>query len=576
MKQPFQKLFHPFCAADYLVLAAISLLMAIFFIYPLFLSVQAAFLYEGRVSGYWLYRALTNPFIIRHLVNSSQISFWTLIGTIGIGLPLSLLLARREFVGKSLWFGLLMLPLILPPFVGALSVRRLLGRFGLLTILLDHLGLIDISTQLPPDWSGGGMIAVVLMQILHLFPIMTLTLLSTLSAIDPAYVQAGSVFGADRLARLRYILLPLLKPGLLAGGTLVFVWSFTDIGTPLVVGYQETAAALIFKELARAEMSGRTFGVVLVVLFICLMGYALGKQMTGAVQMNVSAKTPSQPVIKKLHLVWTMTVWSCFLALLIIALLPHIGVIIMAFADRWVGTLLPERWTVAHFRFILTQPETRQSILNSLKYASAATVSCVLLGLVASWLTVRKKPMGWQLLDLMLTAPIAVPGIILASGYLVMTRPESIWSKIGPFANPFGILVIAYAVRRLPYALRTLSAGLEQTPIQLEWAARSMGCRPAAVFFRITMPLILPQIVAASIMIFAFSMLEVSDSLMLAQLRQHYPLTKEIYSQALSANPDAPYIASALGVLGMALLGSSMILSGALMRKKLGQLFSAS
>jgi iron(III) transport system permease protein len=255
--------------------------------------------------------------------------------------------------------------------------------------------------------------------------------------------------------------------------------------------------------------------------------------------------------------------------------LPHIGVVLTAFSDTWIRTILPDHFTLRHIQFVLTQPETCSCIMNSLRYAGTATILDMIIGTLAAWIIVRKQPWGAKALDMLLMMPLAVPGIILAAGFIAMTVTGSALERIGPLGNPFWIIIIAYTVRRIPFIVRGVSAGLEQIPETLEQAACNLGATPTKAVLKITCPLIMANIIASSVLTFSFAMLEVSDSLMLAQLRKHYPITKEIYSQALSANTDALNIAAALGVIGMILLGGSLAAAGLLLGKKLGAIFRA-
>jgi iron(III) transport system permease protein len=135
---------------------------------------------------------------------------------------------------------------------------------------------------------------------------------------------------------------------------------------------------------------------------------------------------------------------------------------------------------------------------------------------------------------------------------------------------------MAYAVRRVPFVVRSASAGLEQVPLALEEAARNLGSSRAGAFRRITLPLITANLVAAGVLTFAFAMLEVSDSLILAQTQNYYPITRQLYELATSTgSPETGYQAAALGVYGMALLGGSMALAGAVLGRRLGAIFRA-
>jgi len=265
-----------------------------------------------------------------------------------------------------------------------------------------------------------------------------------------------------------------------------------------------------------------------------------------------------------------------FGGVIFLSVLPHIGVLFLSLADRWVNTILPNAYTLRHLIFVVTNPDTMGSIINSLKYATLSTGMDILLGSLAAWLIIRSKIYGKTLLDGLCMLPLAVPGMILAAGYVAMTAPGTFLEDIGPTRNPFIILVIAYAVRRLPFVVRGVSAGLQQVPESMEEAARNLGASSLKTGMRITLPLVAANIIAAGVLTFAFAMLEVSDSLILAQTAEYYPITKQIYRLATSTgSPDAINQAAAMGGYGMVLLGATMGIASLLLGKRLGMIFRA-
>ena len=137
---------------------------------------------------------------------------------------------------------------------------------------------------------------------------------------------------------------------------------------------------------------------------------------------------------------------------------------------------------------------------------------------------------------------------------------------------PVVLLVLAYAARRVPYVVRSAVAGLQQTPRDLELAGANLGASRLTVLSRITLPLILANVLAGALLAFAFAMLEVSDSLILAQRIQYFPITKAIYELAQRLG-DGVYIASALGVWAMVLLTLTILSANALLGRKMGAVF---
>jgi iron(III) transport system permease protein len=176
------------------------------------------------------------------------------------------------------------------------------------------------------------------------------------------------------------------------------------------------------------------------------------------------------------------------------------------------------------------------------------------------------------MLDVMAMLPLAVPGLVLAFGYVSMAQPGRLFAFLNPVENPTVLLIVAYSVRRLPYVVRSAVAGFEQTGETLDEAAQSLGCTPFRALRRITLPLIAANLIAGALLAFAFAMLEVSDSLVLAAKQAYYPITKAIL-ELFQLLGEGRYLASALGTWAMVFLGIAIIGLSIALGRKLGALF---
>jgi iron(III) transport system permease protein len=559
-----------------LLAASIVLVMTLFLLVPIMEAVGSGFYSDGALSSYWFVRVVTNPILMSELGNTLVLAVITTFVCLVISLPLAVVRTRYQFRGSGVLSVLLLVPLILPPFVGAIAMKRFLGQFGVFNLILEEIGAIDMTQSLPPDWLGSGFVGVVILQSLHLFPILYLNISAALANVDPAYAQAARNLGASRLRTLFEVTFPLIMPGLFAGGTIVFIWSFTDIGTPVIIGYEHLTPVTIFKELANAEVSPRTFSLVFIMLSASVTFYLIGKFFLGRGIATGSTMDSVTTETTELGILGTCLVWLLFGSVILLAVLPHVGVLLLGISDYWVNTILPESYTMRHLVFVITSPDTMGSIVNSLKYAGVSTVLDVILGSIAAWLIVRSRIYGRAALDGLCMLPLAVPGLILAAGYVAITAPGTPLEAIGPTRNPFVILVVAYAIRRLPFVLRGVSAGLQQVPESMEEAARNLGASTIVTGLRVTLPLITANVIAAAILTFAFQMLEVSDSLILAQTTDYYPITKQIYRLATSTgSAEAVNEAAAMGVYGILLLGVTMGVASLLLGKRLGMVFRA-
>jgi iron(III) transport system permease protein len=579
---------------QYGLLSVLFALLGMFLIYPIFLTVVGAFAKDPvagvGVRDVWLAvtgRAAESGVTLRNiemvfldpslrtaLLNSVKIATGTTLLAICIGLPLAVLGASYRFPGKGVFNSLILVPMILPPFVGAIGVRAILGRQGALN------ALFGIESDVLGD---AKILGVMLVQALSLYPIIYLNATAALANLDPALDEAAENLGAGWWRRFFGITLPLVRPGLFAGATIVFIWSFTELGTPLMFDYYQVAPVQIFYGLKEVENSAEPYALTIVLLTMAIGMYVLGRSVFGgrAYAMYSKASRASAEA--------TLTGWrgwaaaGAFAFVTALAIAPHLGVVVTSFTapGQWYRSVLPEALTLSHYQQALGASESFNSILNSLKLSLAAMGVNIVLGIVIGYIIVRTKIKGRGVLDALCMLPLAVPGLVMAFGYVAMSlrTPFGKDGILGEFAsvlganpNPVPLLIAAYAVRRLPYIVRSTVAGLEQTSGEMEEAAVNLGASRVTAVRRVIVPLIMANLIAGGLLVFSFSMLEVSDSLILAQQAKDYPVTKAIYMFTERLG-DGPYIAAAMGVWGMVLLATTLVAASSLLGKKLGAIF---
>ena len=549
-----------------------AIFFALFFVYPIWHTVKEAFVTtDGGITFAYVIEIFQNPVYVEGLVNSFYMGLFTTVLSLIIALPLALLANTWNFKGKEILNSLILVPLILPPFVGALGIKQLLGQAGALNSFLIDLGMMDAAA--PYDWLGEGRLpGVVLMNALHLYPIAYLNISAALANVDPAMEEAAENLGCHGIRRLFRITFPLIMPGMFAGATIIFIWSFTELGVPLIFDFTRVTSVQIFDGIK--DLSGNPFpyALVVVLLVLTVMFYLLGKWLFGQEASASSGRASTGRSLRDASPVMNAVCIGAFSLVTGLAVLPHLGVILLSVSNQWYGTILPSDLTLQHFEDALGHPLTLNSIGNSLKYASLATLINVILGIAIAYVVVRTKLPGRQFLDAMAMLPLAVPGLVLAFGYLAMTREGQTFDFLILGENPILILVIAYAVRRLPYVVRAAAAGFQQTTVTLEEAAQNLGCPPLKALRKVTLPLIAANLIAGGLLAFSFAMLEVSDSLILAEQQQHFPITNAIYA-LVSSLGTGPHIASALGVWAMAFLAITITGAGLILGKKLGALF---
>lgn len=557
---------------------ATALILGALFLAPLVMVIRGGFVAGGAFTLRYVTGVFQNPVYAEGLLNSLLIALGTTTLVTLLAVPLAWLSNRYDFPGKPALGALLLVPMILPPFVGAIGFQQIFGPYGGFNALLG-LGAVD--------WLGQARYAgVVALQALALYPIMYLNAAAALANVDPAMEEAAENLGCSGFRKFRRITLPLIMPGLFAGGTIVFIWSFTELGTPLIMNYTRCAPVQVFDALKEIGTNPFPYALVFVMLVASVLLYALSRCLFGREAYAMQSKAATVSSARRVGGARGLLIALPFAALAFVALTPHLGVIATSFArpGSWYQSVAPLALTMEHYTEALGHGMTVSSIRNSLLYASLAVLLDIALGIAIAYVVVRSRIPWRGALDALAMLPLAVPGLVMAFGYLAISaywsnqewvKESRVWQVLLDVrTNPTLFLVIAYGVRRLPYMVRSAVAGLQQTSETLEEASKNLGAGTWTTLRRITLPLIAANLVAGAMLAFAFSMLEVSDSLMLAQQQDFFPITKTIY-ELFQFIGTGQYIASALGVWAMAFLAVTLIGASLLLGRKMGALFRA-
>ncbi len=552
--------------------AVTGVVFVAFFLWPILQILKGGFIdADGHLTFATLRALLADPTYTAALARSFALACAATTLAIAIALPLAVLADRYVFPGKTLLGALVLVPMILPPFVGAIGIKQIFGQYGAFNALLIALHLRPAGWAY--DWFAVNRFwGVALVQALSLYPIVYLNATAALANLDPALDEAAQNLGCTGWRRFRKITLPLIRPGLFAGGTIVFIWAFTELGTPLIFDYPQVTSVQIYYGLKDIGGNPFPYALVAIMLVTSIALYAVGKGLFGRTGYAMMAKATSSAGPRRLPAARAWLCTAAFAAVTFVAILPHFGVVLVACGSDWYASVLPHGATLDNFRLALGHELTVPAIANSLKFASISTVIDIVLGIAIAYVIVRTKLAGREVLDFLAMLPLAVPGLVLAFGYLAMSQDGRFFSFINPVRDPTIMLIIAYSMRRLPYVVRAAAAGFQQTSETLEEAAQNLGCPPLKSVVRITLPLIAANLIAGGMLAFAFAMLEVSDSLILAQKSAFYPITKAIM-ELFALLGDGKYIASALGVWAMVFLGLIIAGLSVVLGKKLGAIF---
>ena len=551
-------------------LVVLALFFGLFLVYPVSLLLKGAFFDGGRFTFKYFGLLLSSPLQRESLFNSFAIATLTTVLATFLVMPLASVLTRFNFRGRAALNALLLVPMIMPPFVGAIGLKQLFARFGSVNLLLMDWGIIPPNA--PIDWLGhGGFWGIVALQVFNLYPILLLNVSAAMANVDPSLREAAQNLGAGYWRLFRTITLPLISPGYFAGAIIVFIWAFTDLGTPLIFGFSRTVPVQIFDAVNEINTNPMGYALVVFLLVLTVLLFATSKHLLARKRYEMLGRGHTAGAEHRATVSQAVGIWMAGLAVFAIAVLPHAAVIAHSFAERWIFSIAPNEWTAANYGELLSNNLTLLSIRNSLFYSSCSALLDLVLGVLIAWVITRRRVPFAGVLDILAMLPLALPGLVIAFGYIAAFDWDADW--INPRKNPTLLLIISYSVRRLPYIVRSAYAGFQQTSVTLEEASVNMGASPFRTLRKITLPLVMANLIAGTILTFAFAMLEVSDGLILAMKERYFPITKAIYQLLGRIDPNSASIACALGVLGMIILTLSLFVAARILGQKMGQLF---
>ena len=475
-----------------------------------------------------------------------------------ISIPLAYFTTRFNFGGAVLIQTLGIVPLIMPPFVGAVAMLLLFGENGSVNLLID-------------EWFGftipfmEGLNGVILVEAIHYFPFILINLSAALLNIDSAMEESAQNLGASGTRLFRRIVFPLAMPGYVAGASLVFLKVFDDLGTPLLLNINNMLAPQAYLRISSIGISdpmGYVISVILVVfsLFSLWVSFlALKNKDYATVQKGGGGlmKRDLRPWEK-------IGCYAVIILILLMVLSPHIGLALLSFGTVWSYSVLPDAYTFAHYGNVFRT--ATQYISNTLLYAGLAALIDVILGTAIAYIVWRTGLIGRKWLDYIAMGAVAVPGVVLGIGYLRTFVEFNVPIIDKPLSSWWVIIVIALVIRRLPYALRACMAGLQQVSIMLEEAAENLGATKTRTVRRIVVPLMSGGIMAGFIISFATASVELSATIMLVSAESDAPLAYGIYEFMQSAAGRGP--GAALGIVAVLIVGIATYISHRVIKRR--------
>ncbi len=526
---------------------AVLILLLAFLVIPVAKVVYVAFV-DVNTGGFTLLNFVDffrTSLFRESFVNSLYVAGMSVVFASIISMPLAYFTTRFNFAGAALIQTLGVIPLIMPPFVGAVAMQMLFGANGSVNLLLD-------------EWFGftipfmEGLNGVILVESIHYFPFILINLSASLNNIDRAMEESAQNLGAHGFRLFRRIVFPLAMPGFAAGAALVFLKVFDDLGTPLLLNVNNMLAPQAYLRISSIGITDPMGYVISVILVAFSLLSLWTSYLATRGRDYASVQKGGGGLMRRDLRPWEKVgAWALILFILALVLSPHFGLLLLSFGTIWSFSVLPDGFTLAHYREVFST--ALPYITNTLLYAGLAALFDVIVATAIAYVVWRTDLPGRKVLDYLGTAAVAVPGVVLGIGYLRTFHDLNVPIVGKPLASWWVIIVIALMIRRLPYALRACTAALQQVSVSLEEAAQNLGAGRFDTVRRIVVPLMAGGIAAGFVTSFATAAVELSATIMLVSAESDAPLSYGIYVYMQTAAGRGP--GAALGVLAVIIVG---------------------
>lgn len=491
----------------------IFILLFIFVLYPIIISGKLSIFPEGKFSLEIYKYIFKQKRFSRAITNS--ILLGVIVATIStfIGFIFAFAQTRAKIIGKKFFKSFVLMPIISPPFMFALSIILLFGRNGLITAKLLHLDRFNIY----------GLPGLIIVQTISMFPIAYLALVGVLQAIDPDLETCAMNLGAKKLKTFLTVTLPLSLPGIFAAWLLVFVTSLTDFGNPMVIGGDfDVMSVLAYLEFTGMNNFPRGTALAILLLIPTVTIYMLQKYILSKKSYTtITGKSTRRSIPTSTPFVNNILFVICLFFILIVMMF-YLTVIAGSFVKLW-G--IKWSFTLEHFIYSYDIEVASHAIRNTILLALIATPITALLGMVIAFLVMRKEFPGKHLMEFIAMMSYAIPGTAVGIGYiLAFNKPPLL------FTGTAFIIIVCYVFRNVPIGIESGVAALKQISKDIEESSTNLGANSGYTFKKITLPLITPSFFAGATFSFVRCMTAISAIIFLVSANWNH-LTVIILSQ---------------------------------------------
>jgi iron(III) transport system permease protein len=434
-----------------------------------------------------LFRARSGAIIVRSLLLVAVVT----AGSVAIAVPAAFLTTRSDLPWRRFWAVAVALPLVIPSYVAAMVAVAALGPRGMLQGLLGRVAGVD---RLPEIY---GLPGAALVLVLLCYPYVYIMVRASLRRMDPALEEAARGLGYGQMVALRRVVLPLLRPAIAAGALLVALYTLSDFGAVSLLGYETFTWAIYLQyETTFDRTAASALSLVLVVAAVGILMAESFTQARGRYYRS-SAGTARPHGVARLGR-WRWPVFGLIAALFSLAVAAPLSIlaywVVRGAADSGLSFPVAAAW-------------------NSVRVAALAAAVTSVAAFPVAVLVVRFGGRMSTLLERASHLGFALPGIVIALALVFFGV-----NFATPVYQTVALLVFAYSILFLPAASGAIRASLMQLNPHIEEAARALGKNEWRVAVQVTLPIVMPGVLAGAAMVFLLTMKELPATLILAPL----------------------------------------------------------
>jgi iron(III) transport system permease protein len=435
---------------------------------------------------------ISRPRNIEVFINSAAVAATVALFSLFIAVPLAFLTVRTDLPGGQFWAVATTLPLAVPSYVGSFAlIATFAPRGSFLQMLLAPLGV----EELPSIYGFGGTVVAIT---LFTYPYLLLSVRAGLQGIDPALEEAARSLGCNSQKVFWRVILPQLRPSIVAGSLLVALYALRDFGTPSLMQFDTFTRAIFVQYKASFNRnSAAALSLMLVLLVVIMLTIEYRVRSRAVYYSRGSASLRSPRIIK-------LGVWK-FPALAFCLLITAFGVLLP------VGITL--YWLTQEFNGEYNFSSLFTASLNSVMAAGLAAVVTIIFALPVAILAVRFPSKITATIERASYLSFGIPGIAIALSLVFFGANYVPW-----LYQTMPMLIFAYLILFLPQSVGTVRSALLQVDPQLEESARSLGRNAFQSIRDVTLPLVRTGILSGAVLVFLTAIKELPATMLLAPI----------------------------------------------------------